>query len=177
MRRHGFATGCLLLVMTGCQQEMARQPSYRPLQPSSFFEDGRSARPLVQGTVPRGARLESGLRALDASEMSRVVGVLVRGQENPLGAAIMTAGWSRYDDAFPTPVTAALLHRGQERFNIYCAMCHDRAGTGQGIIVQRGFTKPPSLHTDLSRGFALRGIAMPLREAPIGYYFEVITKG
>ena len=66
----------LLLLLSGCQQEMARQPSYRPLQPSSFFEDGRSARPLVEGTVPRGARFDSGQRALDAHDLSRVVGVL-----------------------------------------------------------------------------------------------------
>src|SRR5258708_17000952 len=44
-----------LLALTGCRQQMASQPAYRPFQPSSFFADGRSARPLVEGTVPRGA--------------------------------------------------------------------------------------------------------------------------
>jgi hypothetical protein len=45
------------------------------------------------------------------------------------------------------------------------------------MIVQRGFTAPPSLHTDWSRGFKLRSGDLKLRDAPVGYYFEVITKG
>ena len=56
-KRHGISRGfvlCLSLLTTACQQEMARQPSYRPLEPTDFFDDGRASRPLVEGTVPRG---------------------------------------------------------------------------------------------------------------------------
>jgi mono/diheme cytochrome c family protein len=70
-----------------------------------------------------------------------------------------------------------MTRRGQERYNIFCAPCHDRVGNGKGMIVQRGYLPPPSLHTDLSRGFALRKKEVPLRAAPDGYYFEVITNG
>ncbi|MDE0837593.1 MAG: cytochrome c, partial [Kiritimatiellae bacterium] len=65
----------------------------------------------------------------------------------------------------PMPITLALLDRGQQRFNIYCTPCHDRVGTGHGMVVQRGFTKPPSFHD------------IKVREKPVGYYFEVMTKG
>jgi mono/diheme cytochrome c family protein len=62
-------------------------------------------------------------------------------------------------------VTTALLARGQERFNIYCAPCHDRTGRGHGMIVQRGFPQPPSYHDDR------------LRAAPDQHFFDVITSG
>lgn len=67
--------------------------------------------------------------------------------------------------SLPMPVTRALLLRGQARFDVYCAPCHDRAGTGQGMIVQRGFPMPPSLH--LPR----------LVAAPEGHFYRVITEG
>jgi mono/diheme cytochrome c family protein len=66
---------------------------------------------------------------------------------------------------FPMPVTMETLNRGQERFNVYCAPCHGRTGQGDGMIVQRGFRAPPSYHQER------------LRNAPVGYYFDVITNG
>ncbi|MFB3817138.1 MAG: cytochrome c [Candidatus Methylomirabilales bacterium] len=65
----------------------------------------------------------------------------------------------------PVPLTRKLLERGQERFEIFCAPCHDRTGGGRGMIVQRGYRQPPSYHIDR------------LRQAPIGHLFEVTTKG
>src|SRR5262249_47658772 len=62
-------------------------------------------------------------------------------------------------------VTRALLERGRDRYDIYCAVCHDRAGTGRGMIVRRGFLPPPSYHT------------AKLRRAPVGHFFNVITNG
>src|SRR5262249_3011974 len=70
-----------------------------------------------------------------------------------------------------------ILERGRDRFNIYCAVCHDRAGTGDGMVPRRGFTRPPSFHTSYSRGLLRRGFMIRLREAPVGYYFNVITNG
>ena len=65
----------------------------------------------------------------------------------------------------PFAVTTAVLTRGQQRYNIYCVLCHDAVGTGNGIVVQRGYTQPPSFHTDR------------LRSAPVGHFFDVITNG
>ena len=66
----------------------------------------------------------------------------------------------------PFPVTAELLTRGQQRYDIYCAPCHSRVGDGNGVIPSRGFPrKPPSYHIER------------LRKAPLGYLFDVITNG
>lgn len=126
--------------LTACQQQMAVQPSYRPLQKSDFFRDERASRPLVEGTVARG----------DLHEDEQLYEGKVNGQ---------------LADTFPFPITKAVLERGQERFNIYCSPCHDRIGTGQGMIVRRGYRAPPSYHIDR------------LRTAPVGHFFQVITHG
>jgi mono/diheme cytochrome c family protein len=65
----------------------------------------------------------------------------------------------------PPPVTAALLARGQERFNIFCAPCHGPTGDGNGMVVERGFPAPPSYHIDR------------LRQAPVQHFYDVITNG
>ena len=66
---------------------------------------------------------------------------------------------------FPMPVTAQTMARGQERFNVFCAPCHGRTGTGNGMVVQRGFRAPPSYSEER------------LRNAPVGYFFDVMTNG
>jgi mono/diheme cytochrome c family protein len=63
------------------------------------------------------------------------------------------------------PVTMALLERGRERFDVYCAPCHGRDGSGNGMIVQRGFPHPPSYYNDR------------LRNAPSQHFYDVITHG
>ncbi len=68
-------------------------------------------------------------------------------------------------EEFPFEITPAILERGQERYNIYCSPCHGLVGNGQGLVVQRGFKQPSSFHVDR------------LREAPVGYYYSVITHG
>jgi mono/diheme cytochrome c family protein len=66
---------------------------------------------------------------------------------------------------FPVGIDLETLQRGRERYDIFCAACHDRLGYGQGIIVQRGFKQPESFHAER------------LREAPVGYYYAAITRG
>jgi mono/diheme cytochrome c family protein len=129
-----------LTILTGCRQDMHDQPKYKALAPSSFFSDGRSARPLVPGTVARGE-----LREDTDLYQGKVNGKLV--------------------DAFPFPVTKQILERGQERYNIYCVPCHGLVGDGQGMVVRRGFRAPPSYHSER------------LRQAPAGYFYDVITNG
>jgi hypothetical protein len=129
------------LAAAGCRQDMQDQPKYIPLRPSNFFADGRSERPLPDGSVARG-HLDD-----DAGFYTG---------RGPDGTFVGT---------FPFPVTREVLERGEDRFNIYCAPCHDRLGNGVGMIVRRGYRRPPSYHTDRLRG------------VPHGYLFDVITNG
>jgi len=132
----------VLLLALGCRQKMANQPRYDPLEPSDFsgFPDGMSARPRVPGTVARGELVND-----DFLHTGKVAG--------------------KDGDGFPFPVTAAVMNRGQERFNIYCSVCHGRLGDGNGMIPSRGFRRPPSFHSDT------------LRAAVTGHYFDVMTNG
>jgi hypothetical protein len=129
-----------MLFIFGCRQDMHDQPRYEPLEASAFFADGRSARAPVTGTVARGQ-----LPPDTYFSTGKIDG--------------------EFGNALPFPVTHRLLERGQERYNIYCAPCHDRVGTGQGMIVRRGFRPPPSFHS------------ARLREAPLAHYFDVISNG
>jgi mono/diheme cytochrome c family protein len=163
---------------SGCQQKMAVQPSYRPLVRSKFFADGRASRPLVAGTISRGSTelepsLVSGRKPAKASAASP------RAPGNANGSTQSTAGIrpDEFVTEFPIPIDADALRRGQERYTVYCAICHDANGSGNGKIVQRGFTKPPSYITDNSRQLAHSGFQVPLREVPVGYLFDVPTNG
>ncbi|MGB6198993.1 MAG: cytochrome c [Candidatus Acidiferrales bacterium] len=121
--------------LCGCQQQMAIQPVYKPLAASDYFADGQSARQPVDGTLAQG-----------------------RAELDYLYVA-------KDDTAFPLPLTAELVARGQQRYNIYCMPCHGQLGDGNGFIVTRGFRRPPTFHSDR------------LRAAPVGHFFDVITNG
>lgn len=109
------------LLLAACRQDMHDQPRFEPLETSSFFADGRSARPRIEGTVARGDR------APDPHwSEGRVDGELAT--------------------TFPMEVDAAVLQRGRERYDIFCSACHDRTGYGQGMVVKRGMKQPPSFH-------------------------------
>lgn len=120
---------------------MHNQPKYKPLRETDYYPDLRSARPLVPGTVARGQ-----LRA----DVSFNTG---------LGADQQPV------TTLPFPLTRKVLERGRERYNIYCAPCHSEIGDGNGMIVQRGYLRPPSLHDDR------------LRRAPLGHFVDVMTNG
>jgi mono/diheme cytochrome c family protein len=130
---------CVLAIM-GCRQDMHDQPKYEPLERSTFFGDERSARPMVEGTVARGHL-----------------------RDNPeyftgkTGEAFVTT--------FPLEVTEELVQRGQQRYEIFCTPCHGVVGDGTGMVVRRGFKKPPSFHIDR------------LRQSPPGYFYDVMTNG
>jgi mono/diheme cytochrome c family protein len=172
--RWGFAVAlsAACLLATGCRQDMAMQPKYRkPDLASDFFPDGRSDRPIEPDTVARGQLREDRARYTGRNApgpqagAARAVGALAA--ENPLAvaAAVEQPQQGEYAREFPFPMTEERLKRGQERYTIYCSMCHDRLGTGNGKVVQRGYAKPPSYFIDR------------LRDAPVGYIFEVITRG
>jgi mono/diheme cytochrome c family protein len=143
-RRAGRArlAGVLLvgLSLAGCRQDMHDAPRYDPLEASTLLPGGTSAQPFVEGTVARGH--------LNDDEL------LYTGK---------VSGQPSAD--FPFAITKTDMDRGEERYNIYCAPCHDRTGNGNGMVVQRGFPQAASYHIDR------------LRQAPAGYIFDVITNG
>src|SRR5437867_3745823 len=126
-----------VLLPAACQQQMARQPSYKPLDPSDFFSDSRSARPLVPGTVARGhlrsdTHLFTGLRTQQSQDWSRPAAIVGTAVQDPISALALVAGRERdYVDTFPFPVTADVLKQGRDRYQIYCVLCHDPLGTGR----------------------------------------------
>jgi hypothetical protein len=160
-----------LALLAGCQQQMARQPSYRPDEPSSFFPDAMGNRPLVPGTVARGhlrtdLHLYAGKRGPGPRDVGGPIAMIGAGGANPLNAvAVALAEERNYVDTFPFPVTEEVLRHGQNRYMIFCVVCHDPLGTGRGKIVERGYTAPPSYH--ISR----------LRRSPVGRLFDVVTNG
>lgn len=172
---------CLCVLALGCQQDMASQPRYDPLEPSGFFADGRSARPLLADTVARGQLLDdspivTGKRP-PAADTARAVALL--SGASPLVATALLSPALDYDDRMPFAVSRPMLERGRQRYDIYCIVCHGPLGYGDGKIVERGFTRPPSFHPvagqpDRDRS---RGLGIPLGAAPVGYFFEVISKG
>ena len=123
------------------------QQKFDPQEKTSFFKDGRAMRAPVEGTVVHGA-LREGVH-------------MTQGRNEDTGRLV---------DALPTDIefNQSFLKRGRERYNIYCAPCHDQTGHGQGIVTQRGGglpVAPPTFHSE-------RMAAMPL-----GYFFHVISNG
>ena len=127
----------------GCHPDMWTQPKVKAQQRSDFFADQSASRLPVKGTVPYGE-----VKQNDAYYRGYVDGRLV--------------------EQMPVPLTAELIERGQERFNIFCRHCHGAIGDGEGMINQRGFKveRPvATYHTDR------------LRAMPVGHFFDVITNG
>lgn len=193
---------CGFLTVTACQQKMANAPYFRPLEETEFFEDGRASRPLEDGTVARNRLpadhpLMTGLTPAGRKAATKKI----EGAETlALGGAPSSV--ENFVDVFPFTITEDDLHRGLDRFTIYCTPCHGPAGDGRGKIVERGNLKPTNYHYEppdrpedkatstkgLSRGFRIfdKSVVMspldPRRSdkipvAPVGYIFEVITKG
>ena len=129
--------GCALV---SCRPDMANQPRAKPLSQSDFFSDGASARQPPPNTVP--------------VDEARKNSAFYTGLTNGI-----------YVTQLPVKLTPELLNRGRERFDAMCSECHDRTGSGNGMIVQRGFPQPPSFQTDR------------LRNAPIGHFYDVMTNG
>lgn len=140
------AAALLLLataLVAGCRQDMHDTPRYEPFEESDFFADSRAMRPLVEGTVARGMLRDDDL----------------------FFTATLPDG--ELTTSLPPAVTVdrALVERGQERYDIYCAPCHSQLGDGNGMVVQRGYKRPTSFHDPR------------LRAERIGYFYDVITNG
>ncbi|HLH17061.1 MAG TPA: cytochrome c [Bryobacteraceae bacterium] len=110
-----------MLACAACRQDMFEQPKYRALDPSAFFADGRSARPVPPGTF-----------RYDEPEPGEAV---EEGTSNGTFVA-----------SIPLAVNHDFLERGRTRFDVYCSPCHGRLGDGHGMIAQRGFLQPADLN-------------------------------
>lgn len=133
----------LALAVVGCHPDMWIQPKHKAQDQSDFFADGATSRLPVKGTVAFGDVKDN-----DAFYRGYVDGKLV--------------------DQMPVPVTAELIARGEERFNVFCRHCHGAVGDGEGMISQRGFkVERPVASYQTDR----------LREMPVGHFFDVITNG
>ncbi len=164
-----------VLLAAGCQQKMADQPSYRREKPSALFADGSSSRPQPPGTVARGTLRDDDALLSGLTPAARAKGTHPAGAEKPASDAPTDP--AKFATAAPFALTRGDLERGQQQFTIFCAVCHGPLGNGKGKVVERGYLPPPDYATDPSRGFALYGKAVLLRDVPIGYFYEVITKG
>ena len=127
-------------MLIGCRNDMHVQPKILPLTQSDFFEDGRGSRTPPAGTIARGQLRDD----------TYMFTGMVNGKPG---------------DMMPFPATREVLERGRERFNIYCSPCHSRLGDGNGMIVQRGFRRPPSFYEPR------------LRQSPLGHFYDVMTNG
>jgi mono/diheme cytochrome c family protein len=149
-----LTVACVLastLLVAGCEKQMQGmydQAKYKAYAASDLFDDGGASRPDVPGAEPHAFGEISGtssgrVGASDAATLDRDL----QATSNPY------------------PITLEWLHRGQDRFEIYCAPCHGPTGDGDGMVVRRGFPAPPSYHIDR------------LRAADDRHFFDVITHG
>lgn len=148
----GFLSLAPLILLLGCRGEPSSQPPvhlnqnmdfttmFKPQEENPFFADGRSMRMPVPGTVARGHLKENS--------------TLHEGKQE-----------GKYVEKVPFPITRSFLERGRERYQIYCAPCHDLAGTADGIVVRKGMLKPPSFHDP-------RIVKMP-----VGEIYNAIVEG
>lgn len=187
----GTAFCCVLVA--GCRYDMQDQPRLKYYKQSEFFANEMGSRPLVEGTVPRGFLRED--RALyqgkrEGATTGANAGGNQGGQQQQTGqnnqqqlasppqqsSAGTTASQGtptaatnpNYPDAvteFPFPVTQELINRGEERYRVFCIVCHGPNGDGNGMIARRGYEGVKSYHTD------------ELRAAPVGHFYDVVANG
>lgn len=142
----------LVAALEGCRGQTSEDPPvhlnlnmdfqthFKPQEENTFFQDGRSNRPLVPGTVARGFLNEDDH--------------MYRGKVG-----------SDFSKNLPMPLSRELVSRGQERFQIYCTLCHGATGAGDGMIIKRGMLRPPSFHDDR------------IVQMPVGEIYEAINNG
>lgn len=114
------------LVFLNACDNMRDGNRFKPYEESSFFEDGNSSRPLVNGTVAHGY-LRDDTQFYQGKDGENFI------NKNPM--------LSLKDEK-------ELIKRGADRYNIYCIVCHGPTGQGDGLVVERGFNTPPSFYDE-----------------------------
>ena len=152
----------VLFTAAGCEDpadnELFKMDDYgrmTPMEATRAFADGSSARLPVEGTVARGdLRLDPHLYT---------------GKIN-----------GRDAETFPFPITRMRLERGRQQFNIFCTPCHNETGDGNGMIVRRGFTRPPAYYPIKEHETSMPPLyarEQQLLTAPVGHFYDVMTNG
>jgi mono/diheme cytochrome c family protein len=143
--------------------DMVRNPRYDPQHESDFYADTRAARAPVAGTVPLGYTVPGAFLSTGANNNKL--------DQDPAGFSDGTDYYNTgringfYGDGIPLKVDRAVLERGQERFNINCAVCHGPVGLGNGITTQYGLVGVANFHD------------ARIRTMPDGQIFNTITWG
>lgn len=143
--------------LLGCQdlglpspdlERMIDQAKYEPMEASEFFEDGMVMRTPPAGTIPWGQNPQE--------PAPRAPVLLARGQE-------ADGSWT---ETIPVPLSAPMLAKGKERFEVYCAVCHGILGDGDSRVAERmKLRRPPSL------------VSSPIDAYPPGRIYGAITEG
>lgn len=154
----------LPVLLLGCRGATKKKPPihpnlnmdqvtrFDPQEPNPFFSDNRSMRPYPEGTVrsadPRG----------DAD-----LCILPEANPHLCEGKTDSGDWATTMPA-EVPLDLALLDRGQQRYDIFCAPCHDRVGTSDGMVARRGM-KPITIHQEI------------VREREVGKLYDIVASG
>ena len=155
---------CSAAIGVGCRYDMQDQPRYKAYKQSDFFGDNRASRNLPDGTIPRG-QLRADKALYTGKKENPDPNPAVQTVVDPATGNTLIASFPNDIDEFPVPVTKELLDRGEQRYKVFCIVCHGPVGNGDGMIVRRGFSKPPTYNDDR------------LIKAPVGHFYDVITNG
>ncbi|MEI6712362.1 MAG: cytochrome c [Verrucomicrobiota bacterium] len=140
--------------------DMKHQPKFVTQHSTGFFADGRADHPPIVGTVPVGYTLPGRYYQTGVNNISANSGFTRTSSYGDTGLF-----GDVYGDGIPLPVNRALLERGKDRFEIHCAVCHDKAGSGNGVIKGLGLATIASLQDDR------------IRQQPDGQIYNTITHG
>lgn len=151
--------------------DMDDQPKWGPQSKSDFFADGRTMRQPVPGTVPFGRTPVVTQADWAHGFMSERNDLL---KPDPLTSEGTLADGT-YVERIPIAVDFELLKRGQERFNIYCAACHNYNGDGKGMVGAQWSYPLPTFHDDKYKKADPTNPAQQLWKD--GYLFHTIRYG
>ena len=163
MRFFTFAFLLFTFYLSACRYDMQDQPRYKAFKKSEFFSDDKAMRELPEGTVARGFLREN--KAFYTGKKENVGTIAPAETTTDTSGNTVVSSFPDAIEEFPLPVTKELLDRGEQRYKVFCIVCHGPVGNGDGMVVRRGFSKPPTYHDDR------------LRNAPVGHFYDVMTNG
>jgi len=149
--------------VSGCRYDMQDQPRLKPYKQSDFFADGKGMRDFPDGTVARG-QLHEDKEFFTGKKVDADPNIQVETTTDASGNTLVSSFPNDIEE-IPMPVTKELIDRGEQRYKIFCIVCHGPTGNGDGMVVRRGFPQPPTYNDDR------------LRNAPVGHFFDVMTNG
>ncbi len=155
----------IVMAGIGCRYDMQDQPRYKAYKESKFFADDKAMRDLPEGTVARGFLREDKAFYTGKKENSGTAGSAAPASPQNVQGSTLNSEFPDAITEFPIPITKELLDRGEQRYKIFCIVCHGPVGKGDGMVVRRGYPQPPTYHDDR------------LRNAPVGHFFDAITNG